>query len=226
MILVYPIGIPAVFAWWLVSNRRDLTKIGSGDSLGLDKLQPMRDLWAPYKPNRYYYEVVECGRRIVLTGLGVFLFPGSAAQVALEVVFAAVFIAISEMFSPFADSMDMWLYRSGMWVVFFSMYLALLLKVDASDEDSQSQHVFATLLIAANVGLVFAVVVQAVVSAQKGLAVTVNDVPVASKSFRSLSFAQMCDEEADGDDKEEAAPAWDEAAITAGLPGCTTRSIA
>ncbi|CAN0316890.1 unnamed protein product, partial [Ectocarpus sp. 8 AP-2014] len=79
---------------------------------------------------RYYYEVVECGRRIVLTGLGVFLFPGSAAQVALEVLFAAAFIAISETLSPFGDPVDAWLYRSGMWVVFLSMYLAFILRVD------------------------------------------------------------------------------------------------
>lgn len=226
MIFVYPIGIPAVFAWWLVSNRRDLVKVGSGDNNpGSNELQPMRDLWEPYKPSRYYYEVVECGRRIVLTGLGVFLFPGSAAQVALEVVFAAVFIAISEMFSPFAQPMDMWLYRTGMWVVFLSMYLALLLKVDASDEDSQSQAVFAKLLIAANAGLAFAVVVQAGVSVRKGFAVSVHDLPVASKSSRSLSFAHMCDEEG-GHEELEVRPAWDESVSTTRTPGGMTRPVA
>lgn len=169
MIVVYPIGIPAVFAWLLVSKRHDIAKVSAGDKSALERLQPMRDLWEPYKPRVYYFEVVECGRRIVLTGLGAFLFPGSSAQVALEVVFAAVFIAVSEMLSPFVNPMDAWLYRSGTWVVFFSMYLALLLKVDASDEDSQSQDMFAKILITANAGLVLAVLVQAVISARNGL---------------------------------------------------------
>ena len=198
MIVVYPIGVPAVFAWWLISNRHDLAKVGSGDSSGWDRVQPMRDLFEPYKPHRYYYEVVEFGRRILLTGLGVFLFPGSSAQVALEVVFAAVFIAISEMLSPFVSPMDAWLYRSGAWVVFFSMYLGLLLKVDASDEDSQSQQVFAKILIAANAGLILAVVVQAVVSVRQGL-VSMRDLPVAARRK--------------------------EAARTV-IPACTTRPIA
>ena len=219
MIVMYPVGIPAIFAWWLVSNRRDLVNVGSGDGSNSDRLQPMRDLWEPYKPRRYYYEVVECGRRIILTGLGVFLFPGSAAQVALEVVFAAIFIAVSEMLSPFVDPMDAWLYRSGSWVVFFSMYLALLLKVDASDENSQSQEIFAGLLIAANAGLVLAVVVQAVVSVRKGLVgVSVRDVPVANRSSRGTSFAHVCDGEVDDD--------LFQTALSEDIPACTTRPIA
>ncbi len=219
MILVYPVGIPAFFAWWLFSNRRDLVKVGSGDGPGLDQLQPMKDLWEPYKPRRYYYEVVECGRRIMLTGLGVFLFPGSTAQVALEVILAALFISISEMISPFADQMNAWLYRAGMWVVFLSMYLALLLKVDASDEDSQSQEIFAKLLIAANAGLVLAVVVQVVASLRTGLVVSARDTPV-------VSFAGMFDEDNVDDEKYEAPPAWVEAATTARLPGRKMHPIA
>lgn len=218
MIFVYPVGVPAVFAWWLVSNRRDLVKVGSGDSPGWERLQPMRDLFEPYKPHRYYYEVVEFGRRILLTGLGVFLFPGSSAQVALEVVFAAVFIAISEMLAPFVNPMDAWLHRSGAWVVFFSMYLGLLLKVDASDEDSQSQQVFAKILIAANAGLILAVVTQAVVSVRQGL-VSMRDLPVANNSSRGSSFAQLYD----GDDP---VTARHREATRAGIPACTTRPFA
>lgn len=226
MILVYPLGIPAVFAWLLVSNRHDIAKVGAGDRSARQRLQPMRDLWEPYKPRRYYFEVVECGRRIALTGLGAFLSPGSSAQVALEVVFAAVFIAASEMLSPFADPMDAWLYRSGTWVVFFSMYLALLLKVDASDEDSQSQDIFAKILITANAGLVLAVLVQAVVTARKGL-VAVRDLPMAGKnSSRRLSFAQMCEgEAAAADDRGECESApWENK--SASIPGCTVRPYA
>lgn len=227
MILVYPVGVPAVFACWLVSNRHDLVKVGSGDRSGWERLQPMRDLFEPYKPHRYYYEVVEFGRRILLTGLGVFLFPGSSAQVALEVVFAAAFVAISEMLSPFVNPMDAWLYRSGAWVVFFSMYLALLLKVDVSDEDSRSQEVFAKILIAANAGLVLAVVVQAVVSVRRGL-VSTRDLPVAShgSSSRSLSFAQICDGEAGDNDEYGSVTERNKEATGTEIPACTTRPIA
>ncbi|CAN0093601.1 unnamed protein product, partial [Hapterophycus canaliculatus] len=200
MILVYPVGIPAVYAWWLLSNRHDLVKVGApGARLvgALDHLQPMRDLWAPYKPRRFYFEVLECGRRIALTGLAVFLLPGSAAQVAIEVLLAAVFIGVSDVLSPFVDPFDGWLYRTGGWIIFLSMYLALLLKVDASDEDSQSQKAFAEVLIVAHVGMVLVVVLQAVLSVKRNL-VAVRDKPVANKSIGSSSFAQIFEVEEDG----------------------------
>lgn len=50
-------------------------------------------------------------------------------------------MVVSEVLSPFARSVEMWLYRTGNYVVFASMYLALLLRVDVSDERSQSQEV-------------------------------------------------------------------------------------
>lgn len=174
MIIVYPLGVPAAFTWWLFSNRHDLVKVdrtgaSTTGSAGLNHLQPMRDLWEPYKSNRYYFEVVECGRRIVLTGLAAFIYPGSAAQVAVEVTLAALVAALFEWLAPFADTLGAWLYRSGTWVIFFSMYLALLLKVDASDEDSQSQESFSKVLIAANVAMFLMIFVQSGFSVRRGL---------------------------------------------------------
>ncbi|CBJ28094.1 probable extracellular nuclease (ISS) [Ectocarpus siliculosus] len=164
MIFVYPVGIPAFYAWWLLFIRHYLVKVGAPNNFlervpELDHLQPMRDLWAPYKPHRYYFEVVECGHRIALTGLAAFLLPNSAAQAAIEVVLAAIFVAVSDVLSPFVDPFDAWLYRIGGWITCFSMYLAL---VDVSDEDNQSQAVFAKVLIAAHAGMVAVIVVQAV----------------------------------------------------------------
>lgn len=159
IVVVYPLGIPAVFAWWLIANRHELKERG-GTSPTPGILEPMKDLWEPYKPKRYYYEVVECGRQIVLTGLAVFMYPGSAAQVAIEVAFAAGFLVVFEVLAPFVYPVDAWLYRSGALVVFFSMYLALLLKVDASDENNQRQETFASLLVAAHVGMVLMVLIN------------------------------------------------------------------
>ncbi|CAN0183065.1 unnamed protein product [Scytosiphon promiscuus] len=199
MIFVYPLGIPALYTWWLLSNRHDLVKVGAPETFverapNLDRLQPMRDLWAPYKPHRYYFEVVECGRRIALTGLAAFLLPDSAAQVAIEVVLAAFFMTVSDVLSPFVDPFDAWLYRVGGWIIFFSMYLALLLKVDVSDENNQSQAIFAKVLIAAHVGMVAVIVIQAMLSVKRSL-IVVKDKPVVSKRLHRTSFAQACEEE-------------------------------
>ncbi|CAM9660999.1 unnamed protein product [Ascophyllum nodosum] len=172
MILVYPVGIPAVFALVLYKNRDDIKSIANPTINNRTRVPPeseaIRDLWAPYKRNRYYYEVIECGRRIALTGLAVFIYPGSTAQVAIEALLAVVFSYISEILSPFTEPLDAWLYRSGTLVIFLSMYFALLLKVDAADEESHSQNVFAGLLIATHVGMVLVVIANALLSISKG----------------------------------------------------------
>ena len=169
MILVYPVGIPAVFAWVLYVNREGIKSVeGTNKSLIPPETEAIKDLWAPYKRSRYYYEIIECGRRIALTGLAVFIYPGSTAQVAIEALLAIVFYSISEILSPFTESLDAWLYRSGTWVIYLSMYLALLLEMDTADEDNHSQDVFAGLLIAAHGGMILVVTANTLLSALKG----------------------------------------------------------
>ena len=171
MIIVYPVGIPVVFALALFINRDGIksiiAKTNGRNQVPLES-EAIKDLWAPYKRSRYYYEVIECGRRIALTGLAVFIYPGSTAQVAIEALLAVVFSTISEILSPFAEPLDVWLYRLGTWIVFLNMYLALLLKMDAADEERHSQNVFAGLLVAAHVGMVLLVIVSALLSGMKG----------------------------------------------------------
>ena len=170
MIVVYPVGIPAVFAWALFKNRDSIKSVAetTKGTRVPPEAETIKDLWSPYKRSRYYYEVIECGRRIALTGLAVFIYPGSTAQVAIEALLAVVFYSIFEILSPFVEPLDAWLYRSGTCVIFLSMYLALLLKMDVADEDSHSQNVFAGLLIAAHVGMVLVVIANTLLSAMKG----------------------------------------------------------
>lgn len=159
MVVIYPVGIPAIFSWWLFRYRAILSN-RSAESKDLEKLGALRHLWEPYKPSAFYFEVIEYVRRVVLTGLSAFIFPGSSAQVAIVLLITASFASISGVLSPFRRGVDAWLYRAGTCIVFLSMFLALLLKVDISEEDSHSQTVFASLLIAGHVCLMLAVVGQ------------------------------------------------------------------
>ncbi|CAN0056334.1 unnamed protein product, partial [Scytosiphon promiscuus] len=157
MVLVYPVGVPCVFGWWLFKYRRELTEDNRGTNADL---RPLADLWEPYKQDKYYYEVVECFRRIALTGLAVFILPESSAQIAVVLLLSVVFMVVSEILSPFARPVEMWLYRAGHYVVFASMYLALLLRVDVSDENDQSQEVFSGVIVIAHAAMLLVVVAQ------------------------------------------------------------------
>lgn len=107
-------------------------------------------------------QVVECFRRIALTGLAVFIYPESSAQIAVVLMLAAIFMVLSEILCPFVRPVEMWLYRAGHYVVFTSMYLAMLLRVDISSERTQSQEVFSGVLVIAHAAMVLVVVVQGV----------------------------------------------------------------
>lgn len=62
-------------------------------------------------PEVYYYEVVECGRRVFLTGVLIFISPNTAAQVATACMFAFVSLLGFELLRPHLDPVDSWLYR-------------------------------------------------------------------------------------------------------------------
>ena len=159
MVAVYPIGIPACYALVLYRSRSSLKagEVGSTDEAAI-----IKELWAPYRPQVYFYEVVECWRRILLSGAVVLVYPNSSGQVATSVLLAMLSAAVLTILDPYARRSHTWLARTSHVVVILSMYLALLQKVDDfADEESPTQHVFACVLVALNCGLILAVGVEA-----------------------------------------------------------------
>lgn len=157
MIVVYPVGIPPLYSFLLYRHREVLSNFEVEKSTA----QPISDLWEPFRPNVFYYGVIECGRRVLLTGVVVFIFPNDAAQIAITVI-NSFFFVVFEVLSPYKYVSDAWLSRSGHIIVLISMFDALLLKVDVSEERSESQNVFGGVLVAVNVLLILAIVVEAI----------------------------------------------------------------
>ena len=50
-------------------------------------------LWEPYKPSRLYYEVFECGRRIVLMSVVMVVNDDPAAKIAVSFMLAIFFLS-------------------------------------------------------------------------------------------------------------------------------------
>lgn len=161
MIALYTVGIPALYAGLLFRDRNVLRK-NKEEREEPPRVKSTSDLWKPYKPTAFYYEVIECGRRILLAGVVVFIYPNTASQIAVTLMIAFAFIIISEVLSPYSSPWDAWISRVGHVVVFVSMFVALLLKVDVSDERTSSQKVFEAVLVAVHVCMVVAVVVEAI----------------------------------------------------------------
>jgi len=158
MIALYVVGIPGFYGVLLYNNRVALKM-----SVGRERdgsIKSITDLWKPYRPDRFYYEVIECARRVLLTGALVFIYPNTAAQIAVAIMIAMFFIFVSEALAPHASFWDTWCSRAGHAIVFTSFFLALLLKMDVSGERSSSQTVFEIVLIAAHSCLILIVVIE------------------------------------------------------------------
>lgn len=163
MILVYPLGIPVCYALLLFSNRHVLLDEKHREESLV--VRSTSDLWKPYKPERFYYEVIECSRRILLAGFVVFFYPNTAAQIAVALALAFVFVFVSETMAPYQSQWDAWISRLGHAIVFVSMYIALLLKVDVSGENDFSQKTFEVILVVAHGCMILAMVTEAVIMA-------------------------------------------------------------
>ncbi|CAN0468807.1 unnamed protein product, partial [Laminaria digitata] len=64
------------------------------------ELVPSMFLWKDFGPDLYYYEVVECGRRILLTGLLIFISPHTSTQAAMACLFAFASLLGFELMRP------------------------------------------------------------------------------------------------------------------------------
>ncbi|CAN0058299.1 unnamed protein product [Scytosiphon promiscuus] len=168
MICIYPLGIPAAFCYFLMRQRsrinpptdKDLQDLRGRRHVVTEKMNQRRTdqaisptsfLWNAYYPNRYYYEVFECIRRLLLTGLLVFLVPDTPGQVAFGCVFAFLSLLVFELLRPHTDHLDMQLYRTGCLVIFFTNFLALMIKAEVADEDSRGSAVYSVVLIVVNI---------------------------------------------------------------------------
>lgn len=161
MLVVYPLGIPALYTFLLLRKRTVLQNAWRWDASG--QLRAVSVLWKPYTSDRFYYEVIECVRRMWLAGAVAFIYPNTAAQIAVTIVIALVFAFLCEGLAPYASRLDTWVSRTGHAIVFFSMYVALLAKVDVSRERHESQEVFAGILVGAHACMIAAIFFEAIV---------------------------------------------------------------
>lgn len=100
MIFLYPVGIPVLFAGLLFYHRGPLADRSSGrDDNPI--IKPFADLWQPYRPEMYMFELLEYLRRILLSGIVVFIFPNTAAQVAVTFIMELFFFVVSVFLLPY-----------------------------------------------------------------------------------------------------------------------------
>jgi hypothetical protein len=84
-------------------------------------------LWEPYKNEYWYWEVIECYRRIILTSLVSIISPGSPLQSLSAILFTLIFIRLYAYFLPYAEHSDNILAELGQAQVFVTFFIALII---------------------------------------------------------------------------------------------------
>jgi hypothetical protein len=106
-IFIYPVGIPLYYFYVLYSARSAIMARGeegtAAERSSGEVLRPIQLLFEFYKPNFWYWEVVETVNRLLLTGVLVVIAQGSAVQIIVGTVFSMFFLKLSEFYRPYLD---------------------------------------------------------------------------------------------------------------------------
>lgn len=96
--------------------------------------------------------MIECARLILLTSVLVFIYlPQHSGPDRRDIdARLRLFRHIAEALSPYEFRWDCWVSRAGHVIMYVSMYVTLLLKVDVSGERASSQRVFEAILVSAH----------------------------------------------------------------------------
>jgi hypothetical protein len=212
MVLLYPLGIPAIYAYLLWSHKELLraTAAATGSSSGSFRstlkrrrehtaLSTSQFLWQAYRPEMYYWELVECARRLLLTGAIVFIYPNTATQAAVACVLSVLSLGVVLRFRPHCDAVSEHLYITGSTIIFLSMFLALLIKANVNEADTRSQGAYSAVLVVMNIALLAVALLQIALAGRSSV-LSLSGV----KSFTSAITTGSTSKTGDVEDNDDA----------------------
>ena len=85
-------------------------------------------LWESYEPKYWYWEIIECYRRISLTAVLSIISPGSSPQSVLSVLLSLLFIKMYGYYQPYEADTDDIIAEVGQFQIFFTYFGALILQ--------------------------------------------------------------------------------------------------
>eukprot|EP00981_Chlorochromonas_danica_P002442 scaffold471_cov318-Ochromonas_danica.AAC.33 len=168
MIFIYPIGIPLAYAIVLFRNRKyinpdwrhviDATekKFVSNRVIQKEKIKIRKTyeeianiklLYDSYVPKRWYFELFDCARRLLLGAIPVLVLPGSTLQVIIVLLISLVSVATFMHFSPYIHVHDNNLAVMAQWSITLVLISALIIKVEAMSSSENYEGLGVVLVI-------------------------------------------------------------------------------
>ena len=138
MILVYPVGVPLLYVFILGREYRLLRDEAARQKALLDDgsdASHSKMLWETYDARCWWWEIFECGRRLMLTGVIMFIKPESLTQVVWATLMSALCLVMNAFFLPYADDMDDIVAMTASSVLVLNLLAGILIKTDVVGED-------------------------------------------------------------------------------------------
>lgn len=197
-IVVYPIGIPVFYMALLLSYRlkinpktkfvvvADEREIVSPAVIQAEKLKLRQQyddiqyiffLFENYEPRCWYFEVVECLRRLLLTAIPVLVMRDSVIQIILVMLVSLFFGSLYVGLHPFVESSDDLTASVSQWGISLTLVGALLVKTSEGVDETA----LAALLILINVGVIVITVALTLLDDDDKLATVIHHIPKARR---------------------------------------------
>ena len=84
-------------------------------------------LWDSYKPQYWYWEVMETTRRLVLTSVLAVCGPGTSSQAVLAILLSLMYIKLYSYASPYASNSSNTIAETGQFQIFFTFFGGLII---------------------------------------------------------------------------------------------------
>jgi len=176
--VVYAIGIPALFIYLLYSNREAMhDEEHPGHKECRSKLG---FLYRAYDPAAWYWECVLLMHKLLLTGLIIFIKPGTVSQLAAGFVISFFFYVLHLTTQAYVDNAEYDLQTNAMLSITMTLFGGILLKTDTQDEDSNGLAIMGAMMIIVNVGVVVAFCYTTIMA--------IRNPPVANKPARTVAL--------------------------------------
>ena len=133
MLFVYPIGLPLMYLALLnfckekIKHRQDQDKKTLNLLNAVSIVDGISFLFESYDPKYWYWEFIECTRRLLLTAAISFFQPGSSTQMVVAMTLALIYVSLYAHYQPYLSRSDNVLSELGQWQIFITFFCALLI---------------------------------------------------------------------------------------------------
>jgi len=161
--VLYPIGIPALFAYVLYENQESLHDEDHPDHAST--FAKFGFLYSSYTEDVFWWEIIMLVNKLLLTGLIIFIKPGTVSQLACGFVIAIVFFILHVRYRAFADLVQGDLQFCSMLSIVMTLFGGILLQTKSvEEEEPNGKAAMAGLLMAINIGVIVLFIYQTVMA--------------------------------------------------------------